>query len=121
MARCRPHRGVACNDRRRSDTVRVAAPHYAAAVVTVTFTSHLQRHVSVPRHELTQAATLGDALAQVFAANPQARSYILDDQGGLRTHVAVFIDGRRARDRSGLGDALQPDSQIHVLQALTGG
>lgn len=90
-------------------------------MVVVTFTSHLQRHVSVPRHELARAATLGDALAQVFAANPQARGYILDDQGGLRTHVAVFIDGERARDRRGLGDALQADSQVHVLQALTGG
>ncbi len=90
-------------------------------MVTVTFTSHLQRHVSMPRHELAQASTLREALAQVFAAHPQARGYVLDDQGGLRTHVAVFIDGRRARDRSGLGDALQPDSQVHVLQALTGG
>lgn len=90
-------------------------------MVTVTFTSHLQRHVSVPRHELAQAATLGEALAQVFAAHPQARGYILDDQGGLRAHVAVFIDGRRARDPKRLGDPLKSDSQVHVLQALTGG
>ncbi|HSV70389.1 MAG TPA: MoaD/ThiS family protein [Methylibium sp.] len=90
-------------------------------MVTVTFTSHLQRHVSIPRHELAQAATLGEALAQVFAANPQARGYILDDQGGLRAHVAVFIDGQRASDPKRLGDPLRPDSEVHVLQALTGG
>ncbi len=90
-------------------------------MVTVTFTSHLQRYVSVPRYELAQAATLGEALAQVFAAHPQARGYILDDQGGLRTHVAVFIDGQRVQDRQRLGDALRPGSKVHVLQALTGG
>ena len=89
-------------------------------MVTVTFTAHLQRHLDCPRHEL-QAGTLGEALAQIFEAQPQARGYILDDQGALRTHVAVFIDGQRARDRQGLGDALQPGSQVHVLQALTGG
>lgn len=89
-------------------------------MVTVTFTAHLQRHLDCPRHEL-QAATLGEALGQIFAKRPQARGYILDDQGALRQHVAVFIDGQRARDRQGLGDPLQPGAQVHVLQALTGG
>ena len=89
-------------------------------MVTVTFTAHLQRHLDCPRHEL-RAATLGEALHGVFARNPQARGYILDNQGALRTHVAVFIDGHRARDRQGLGDVLAPGAQVHVLQALTGG
>jgi sulfur-carrier protein len=89
-------------------------------MVTVTFTAHLQRHFDCPRHEL-QASTLGEALDQVFAKQPQARGYILDDQGALRQHVAVFIDGQRARDRDRLGDALRPGAQVHVLQALTGG
>lgn len=89
-------------------------------MVTVTFTSHLQRHVDCPRQQV-EAATLGEALARVFERNPQARGYILDDQGGLRQHVAVFIDGERALDRRHLGDALAPAAEVHVLQALTGG
>lgn len=89
-------------------------------MVMLSFTSHLQRHVECARQEL-QASTLREALEQVFVRSPQARGYILDDQGGLRTHVVVFIDGQRSRDRLHLGDALQPHSQVHVLQALTGG
>ncbi|WP_428421750.1 MoaD/ThiS family protein [Methylibium sp.] len=89
-------------------------------MVTVTFTAHLQRHVDCPRHAL-QAATLAEALEQVFRTNPQARGYLLDDQGALRAHVAVFIDGQRARDRQRLSDTLRPDAEVHVLQALTGG
>jgi len=89
-------------------------------MVTVTFTSHLQRHVDCPRQQV-EAATLGEALERVFERNPRARGYILDDQGGLRQHVAVFIDGARARDRRQLGDALAPAAEVHVLQALTGG
>ena len=46
---------------------------------------------------------------------------VLDDQGALRQHVAVFIDGRRCRDRQHQGDALRPDAVVHVLQALSGG
>lgn len=89
-------------------------------MVTVTFTAHLQRHLDCPRHVL-RASTLAEALAQVFAANPRARGYLLDDQGALRPHVAVFIDGRRAADRRGLSDPLRPEAEVHVLQALTGG
>jgi sulfur carrier protein ThiS len=35
--------------------------------------------------------------------------------------VAVFIDGARVRDRAHLSDPVREASEIHVLQALTGG
>jgi molybdopterin synthase sulfur carrier subunit len=89
-------------------------------MATVTFTAHLQRHLRCPRQRV-EATTLAEALERVFDSEPAARGYILDDQGGLRPHVAVFIDGQRARDRQRLSDALSPDAEVHVLQALTGG
>lgn len=84
------------------------------------FTSQLQRYVDTPQIECV-ADTLGEALSKAFELNPRLRGYILDDQGHLRQHVAVFIDGRKARDRDGLADRLRPQSQVHVLQALSGG
>jgi hypothetical protein len=33
----------------------------------------------------------------------------------------VFIDGLRLRDRERLGDPLNADSQVYVVQALSGG
>lgn len=84
------------------------------------FTPQLRRFVEAPDLHC-QAATLGEALEQAFHANPRLRGYLLDEQGRLRPHVAVFIDGQRARDRQGLGDPLLPGSQVHVLQALSGG
>lgn len=84
------------------------------------FTAQLHRYVDTPQLDCT-AATLGEALSQAFEINPRLRGYILDEQGHLRQHVAVFIDGQKARDRAGLADPLQPQSQVHVLQALSGG
>ena len=75
-----------------------------------------QRHVSCPETVVT-AGTVGEALEHVFSAQPQVRGYVLDEQGELRKHVFVFVDGRRAR----LCDRVQASSAIHVLQALTGG
>ena len=82
----------------------------------VVFTSHLQRHVACAESEVS-ASTVAGALDAVFGAQPQVRGYVLDEQGELRKHVFVFVDGRRAA----LGDAVRADSAIHVLQALTGG
>jgi molybdopterin converting factor small subunit len=89
-------------------------------VPRVVFTSNLQRHLSCPEAQVA-AGTVASALAQVFAAQPQARSYVLDEQGHLRKHVVVFVDGRRVRDRERLTDAVGEASEVYVLQALTGG
>ena len=69
----------------------------------VVFTSNLQRHVNCPETRVA-AGTVRSALAQVFAAQPQARGYVLDEQGHLRRHVVVFVDGRRVQDRERLCD-----------------
>lgn len=84
------------------------------------FTAQLHRYVQTPVLDC-EADCLGDALALAFEQNPRLRGYILDEQGHLRTHVAVFIDGQKARDRQGLSDPLGPRSQVYVLQALSGG
>ena len=84
------------------------------------FTQQLRRFVNAPAVS-TSAATLRGALEDAFAAVPPLRGYVLDDQGHLRKHLIVFIDGQRVRDYQKLDDALRPDSEVHVLQALTGG
>ena len=86
----------------------------------VVFTSNLQRHVSCPETPVT-AGTVRTALAQVFATQPQARGYVLDEQGHLRKHVVVFVDGQRVRDRELLSDPVREASEVYVMQALTGG
>ena len=82
----------------------------------VVFTSHLQRHVRCAESEVS-AATVGAALEAVFRAQPQVRGYVLDEQGELRKHVFIFVDGQRARLNNPVGEK----SEIYVLQALTGG
>ena len=86
----------------------------------VVFTSNLQRHVNCPETQVA-AGTVRSALAQVFAAQPQARGYVLDEQGHLRKHVAVFVDGQRVRDRETLEDPVRESSEVYGMQALTGG
>jgi len=86
----------------------------------VVFTSHLQRHVSCPESDVS-GATVAQALAAVFQQSPQVRDYVLDEQGHVRRHVHIYVDGRRISDRQRLSDTVLPTSQIYILQALSGG
>jgi hypothetical protein len=87
---------------------------------TVSFTSALQRFLAAPPARV-DGATVGEALAAVFASRPALRGYVLDDQGALRRHVAVYVGGEAVRDRFGLSDPVGPYDDIYVFQALTGG
>jgi len=84
------------------------------------FTSHLQRHLVADSAEVP-GATVREALENLFRETPRLRSYIVDDQGRLRRHVNIFVDGEAVRDRDGLSDAVRADTEVYVLQALSGG
>ncbi len=86
----------------------------------VTFTQNLERHLEAPSAAVA-GGTVREALDEVFQDNPRLRSYVLDDQGRLRKHVVVFVDGRMATDRQALSDELEQESEIFVMQALSGG
>jgi molybdopterin synthase sulfur carrier subunit len=86
----------------------------------VAFTPNLRRHVACP-DVAVDGATVRAVLDAVFAANPPLRGYVLDDQGALRKHMVIFLDGRQVVDRAGLSDPVGADAEIYVMQALSGG
>lgn len=86
----------------------------------VFFTANLQRHVDCPMAE-ADGATVRDVLEAVFAENPRLKGYVVDDQGAIRKHMGVIVDGVVLADRARQADRVQPHSQIHVMQALSGG
>lgn len=87
---------------------------------TIDFTPNLKRHVECPPQEV-DAATVGELLDSYFSRWPAVRHFVLDDQGAVRYHVKVMIDGRNIRDRNNLSDPLEPSSRVQVFQALSGG
>lgn len=86
----------------------------------VSFTSALQRFMAAPAAEV-EGGTVGEALAAVFAARPALRGYVLDDQGAVRRHVSIYVNGEPIADRARLTDKVGARDEIYVLQALTGG
>jgi hypothetical protein len=89
-------------------------------MATVRFTRNIQRHVECPTLDAS-GFTLRAVLDNYFRANGRARGYVLDEQGRIRQHMVVFIDGELVRDRDGLSDPVGQHSTIDVIQALSGG
>lgn len=89
-------------------------------MATVSFTPNLERHVECPT-QAVEGDSVRAVLDAVFAANPRLRGYVLDDQGALRRHMMVFVDGQQIDDRERLSDPVRPASEIYVMQALSGG
>jgi molybdopterin synthase sulfur carrier subunit len=86
----------------------------------VVFTENLQRHVECPPREV-EGGTVREVLDAVFATNDRARGYVLDEHGGVRKHMVVFVNGEMVRDRTTLSDAVPADAEVYVMQALSGG
>ena len=86
----------------------------------VRFTQNIQRHVKCPSSEAS-GKSLRDVLNHYFQGNEAARGYVLDDQGALRQHMAVFINGKQALDRTQLSDDVPANATVDVMQALSGG
>ena len=89
-------------------------------MATVVFTPNLKRHVECPTEQV-EGATVRAVLDAVFATNTRLRGYVLDDQGALRHHMNVFVDGQQIADRERLTDPVRPASEVYVMQALSGG
>jgi sulfur carrier protein ThiS len=87
---------------------------------TVEFAPALTRHVPCPPQEVP-AGTVASALASAFEAAPALYGYVLDEQGAVRKHVAVFVNGEMVRRDAVLERGVTGADRIMVIQALTGG
>lgn len=67
------------------------------------------------------AADLREALRMLFEQHPGLRGYVQDEQGAVRHHVAVIVDGEALTDKRTLVRPLRADSEVYLMQALSGG
>lgn len=67
---------------------------------------------------LPPAATLGDALAELDRLYPGLRFRVVDEQGGVRPHLKLFVDGELARE---LAAPLPAGADLMLVGALSGG
>ena len=66
-------------------------------------------------------ATVGEALDALGRRSPRALERIVDEQGQVRRHVNVFVNGESIRFQDGLRTPAPEGSTILILAAVSGG
>ena len=69
------------------------------------------------RNHDVAGATVQEVLAHLEHAYPPIAGWVLDEQGRIREHVNVFVNGTQGEERT----PVTPDDRLHVLPAITGG
>ena len=87
---------------------------------TIICTSRLQ-HVGPSTAETFSGSTVLEVIARVADKYPLLPGYLLDDQGSVRQHVAIFVDGQSIPRQRVLLHKVNPDTEIYLMQALSGG
>ena len=71
----------------------------------------------LPRSLELEAATVGDAIAQLEERWPGFRDRLVQAGPALRPHINVYVD----KERAGLDTELAPASRVDVIAAISGG
>ena len=87
----------------------------------VSYTPHLSRFFPDLASEEVAASDVAELVRALEDRHRGLSAYLLEEDGALRKHVNIFVDGDPLQDRKALTDPLGPTSTVHILQALSGG
>ena len=87
----------------------------------VKFTPNLVRFFPDLRECEVEATTIAEAIRAVDQRWRGLGDYIVDEQGALRKHVNIFVGDALIRDKQTLSDEVSADTEIYIMQALSGG
>ena len=87
-------------------------------MITIFIPQQLRSYTSGATTSTASGRTIDQALADLDARFPGIRFRVIDEQGRIREHMRIFVDGERVRETSA---TLGPKAEVHVFGALSGG
>ena len=66
-------------------------------------------------------SSISDALGALSARCPGVTDRVMTEQGELRPHVNVFVNGENSRYTGGLQTPVQDPATITIIAAISGG
>ena len=88
---------------------------------TVHLPAALSGHAAGQRRLHVAGTTVGKVLAALGQAHPGVGQRVLDDQGMLRRHVNVFVNGESIRYLDGIETPVADTDEVWILPAVSGG
>ena len=86
--------------------------------VTIFIPQQLRNYTGGATTATAAGKTVDEALRDLDVRFPGIRFRVIDEQGRIREHMRVFVDGERVRE---IGAKVGPKAEVHVFGALSGG
>lgn len=67
------------------------------------------------------AATVGEALRELWTLYPGIRDRVATEQGQIRQHINIFVGNENIRYTGGLATPVVPGVEISIVPAVSGG
>ncbi len=93
----------------------------SSCMARIKFTSALKRFFPTLTEIEMEGDTVKDVLYNVEKIYPGISSYLIQDDGALRKHVNIFIQGNLIENRQTLNDTVKHNDELLIFQALSGG
>ena len=90
-------------------------------MVRVEFTSLLKRFFPNLTSLNIEANSVAELIFELDVKYPGLSAYLIQEQGGLRKHVNIFVNGQMIKDRVNLSDTLLHNDKVNIIQALSRG
>ena len=87
-------------------------------MVEVQFTSLLKRFFPNLKNEEIEASTVQELVMSLDEIYPGLRAYLVEEQGNLRKHVNIFVNGTMIKDRVSLSDRLLHNDKVNIIQNI---
>jgi molybdopterin converting factor small subunit len=89
-----------------------------STAVTVFVPQQLRNYTGGATQVSAAGATVDEALTHLNQRYPGIRFRVVDEQGNIREHMRIFVDGERVHEVSA---KLKPTAEVHIFGALSGG
>ena len=86
--------------------------------MTVHIPTALRSYTKQKSEVAAEGRTVADVVSALDRLYPGLRFCIITEQDTIRQHIRIFVNEEQARD---LSVPLQPEDQIHIICALSGG
>lgn len=87
----------------------------------VAFTPALKRFFPELKKTEIHAKSVAEIVQQLDDIYPGLQDYIVDEHGRLRQHVNIFVADSLIEDKETLKDKVNPNDEVYIMQALSGG
>lgn len=87
----------------------------------VRFPALMKFYVDNQSEFLARGSTVAELLEDILTRYPGLKTHLFDENGELRRHFNIFVNGVHIRDLEGLNTSLREDDQVILMASAAGG